>query len=142
MEPNKKKIWKWKMTLTDPPLLIIFVWFWRHSSVDSQNYYITIWFERQVWFGDTIQISLVWESSELCLIKNHAKIINSGYLTWSIRPTFAIIGTNRFGCKRIQNMSFKDYVGGFSRFIFYGKCFKVKSYFNFAITLFSSSTSD
>ena len=44
--------------------------------MDFQNYYIAILVERQVWFGDTVQISLVWESSELCL-KNHAKIINS-----------------------------------------------------------------
>ena len=59
-------------------LLSIFAWFWRHSSLDSQNYYIAIWVERQVWFGDTVQISLVWESTELCL-QNRAKIINSVY---------------------------------------------------------------
>ena len=44
--------------------------------MDFQNYYIAILVERQVWFGDTVQISLVWESTELCL-QNRAKIINS-----------------------------------------------------------------
>ena len=48
-------------------LLIIFARSWMHSSLDSQNYYISIWVERQVWFGDTVPIILVWESSELCL---------------------------------------------------------------------------
>ena len=63
-------------------LLIIFAWSWRHSSVDSQNYYLAIWFERQVWFGDTVQISVVWESSELCL-QNHANIINSSFVIFN-----------------------------------------------------------
>ena len=57
-------------------LLIFFAWFLRHSSWDSQNYYVAIWVEIQVCFGFTIQMSLVWESSELC-IQNHTKIIKS-----------------------------------------------------------------
>ena len=57
-------------------LLIIFAWFWWHSTLDSQNYYIAIWVKRQVWFGNTVQISLVCESSVLCH-QNHAKIFSS-----------------------------------------------------------------
>ena len=57
-------------------LINIFAWFWWHSSLDSQNYYIAMWVKRQVWFGDTVQISLVLESCVLCH-QNHAKIINS-----------------------------------------------------------------
>ena len=59
-------------------LINIFAWFWWHSSLDSQNYYIAMWVKRQVWFGDTVQISLVLESCVLCH-QNHAKIINSGH---------------------------------------------------------------
>ena len=59
-----------------PKLLIIFAWFWRHSSLDSKNYYVAIWVERQVWFGVTVQISLVWEFTELCL-QNRAKIFQN-----------------------------------------------------------------
>ena len=62
-------------------LLIIFARFLRHSSLDSQNYYIAIWVERQVWFGETVQISLVLVSTELCLqsctkINNSVSLIN------------------------------------------------------------------
>ena len=38
--------------------------------------YISICVERQIWFGDTVQISLDWDYTKLCL-QNRAKIINS-----------------------------------------------------------------
>ena len=78
---------KWKVFLQNKTfldaLLIIFAWFWWHSTLDSQNYYIAIWVKRQVWFGNTVQISLVWESSVLCH-QNHAKIFSSVNLNCSI----------------------------------------------------------
>ena len=58
-----------------------------HSSQVSQNYYIAISVERQVWFGDTIQISLVSESSVLCH-QNHAKIFSSERVNYIMKRTY------------------------------------------------------